>query len=70
VQLVTGGGGAYLRGFSTVSKQSLVRIKLHNFLSLRFSPDAVTGVAIGSDGAVLDQFELKYAALVAPVGHS
>lgn len=53
--LVSGGGGAYLRGFETVLPHSEKRVKAHHFLSFSLDATTLTLQAIDSSGNVIDQ---------------
>jgi hypothetical protein len=52
--LVSGGGGAYLRGFLNTAPSSLVRQKIHHFLSFTLEGDTLKMQAIDKTGQVFD----------------
>lgn len=55
--IVSGGGGAYLRGFDKILPESLVRLKIHHFLSFELKQDTLRMQVIDKTGQVVDQAE-------------
>ena len=52
--IVSGGGGAYLRGFSRIAPHSLIRLKAHHFLNFRLDQDTLKLQVIDKTGQVID----------------
>jgi acid phosphatase len=59
VHIVTGGGGAWLRGFMSVRPQSKVRLKSPNFLILEATAEQLRVVAYNEKNTAIDQVEIK-----------
>ena len=55
--IVSGGGGAYLRGFDKILPTSLVRVKANHFLSFELEPGSLRMTVIDKTGQVIDQAE-------------
>ncbi|MCS7067225.1 MAG: metallophosphoesterase [Meiothermus sp.] len=58
VHIVTGGGGAWLRGFVSVRPESKVRLKSPHFLILEASAERLRVVAYNEKNTVIDQVQL------------
>lgn len=59
VHIVTGGGGAWLRGFMSVRPQSKLRIKSPNYLILEATAERLLIVAYDEKNTAIDQVEIK-----------
>jgi hypothetical protein len=60
LHIVSGGGGAYLRGFQKVPNvHSLIRHKVHHFLRVEAQPHTLQIQAINKEGQVFDSVALK-----------
>ncbi len=60
LHVVSGGGGAYLRKFSSQHPQSAVRLRAHHFTVLQFGKQAARGQAIDKTGKVIDAFTIPH----------
>lgn len=56
--IVSGGGGADLRGFGRACPQSLVRKSRHHFLLFEYDGQILQAQAIDDRGVIFDRFEL------------
>jgi acid phosphatase len=59
VHIVSGGGGAWLRGFVSVRPQSKVRLKSPNYLVLEATAQRLQVTAYNEKNVVIDQVELR-----------
>lgn len=55
--IVSGGGGAYLRGFDKPMPESLVRISVHHFLNFELNQGTLRMTVIDKTGQVIDRAE-------------
>ncbi len=69
LHVVSGGGGAYLRGFSSKHPQSVLRLRAHHFTALQFGKTTAHGQAIDKTGKIIDAFDIPHTpAMVLPAG--
>lgn len=58
-QIISGGGGAYLREFKAAKPGSKIRLKAFHFLSLEATPEQLNIQAIDRDGKLIDTVTLR-----------